>query len=149
MGNFGKFKEISLKLYVGVLFYFFPRNFLKFVCLIIYPHSRDGHRSENNSTHTRLLDILAKPSVLWENWRFFKNFRFWGKTFSFHFKTEGYKEYSKKAKLKVFKRKPSVLLSKKSKQKENRTEGNKGTPFTNACAKIRKTAKNLTGSSEL
>ena len=42
-------------------------------------------------------------------------------------KTEGYKDYSKKAKLKVFKRKPSVLFSKKSKQKENRTEGNKGT----------------------
>ena len=42
-------------------------------------------------------------------------------------KTEGYKDCLKKAKLKVFQGKPSVFLSKKSKQKENRTEGNKGT----------------------
>ena len=33
-------------------------------------------------------------------------------------KTEGYKDYIKKAKLKVFQGKPSVLLSKKSKKKE-------------------------------
>ena len=37
LGNFGKFKEISLKLYVGVLFYFFPGNFLEIVCPGMYP----------------------------------------------------------------------------------------------------------------
>ena len=42
-------------------------------------------------------------------------------------KTEGNKDFPFIAKLKVFLRKPSVLRYKKSKQKENRTEGNKGT----------------------
>ena len=37
LGNFGKFKEISLKLYVGVLFYIFPGNFLEIVCPGMYP----------------------------------------------------------------------------------------------------------------
>ena len=43
-------------------------------------------------------------------------------------KTEGNKGFSLIAKLKVIPGKPSVLCYKKSKQKENRTEGNKGTP---------------------
>ena len=42
-------------------------------------------------------------------------------------KTEGNKDFSFIAKLKVIPGKPSVLCYKKSKQKENRTEGNKGT----------------------
>ena len=44
-------------------------------------------------------------------------------------KTEGNKDFPFIAKLKVIPGKPSVLCYKKSKQKENRTEGNKGTPF--------------------
>ena len=44
-------------------------------------------------------------------------------------KTEGNKVFPFNAKLKVIPRKPSVLFYKKSKLKENRTEGNKGTPF--------------------
>ena len=44
-------------------------------------------------------------------------------------KTEGNKDFPFIAKLKAFTRKPSVLCYKKSKQKENRTEGNKGTPL--------------------
>ena len=43
-------------------------------------------------------------------------------------KTEGNKDFLIVAKLKVIPGKPSVLLYKKWKQKENRTEGNKGTP---------------------
>ena len=43
-------------------------------------------------------------------------------------KTEGNKDFPFFAKLKVFLGKPSVLCHKKSKQKENSTEGNKGTP---------------------
>ena len=50
------------------------------------------------------------------------------KSFSFRKKTEGNKDFLIIAKLKVIPGKPSVLLYKKSKQKENRTEGNKGTP---------------------
>ena len=42
-------------------------------------------------------------------------------------KTEGNKGFPFIAKLKVFLGKPSVLCYKKPKQKENRTEGNKGT----------------------
>ena len=42
-------------------------------------------------------------------------------------KTEGNKDFCFIAKLKVIPVKPSVLCYKKSKQKENRTEGNKGT----------------------
>ena len=42
-------------------------------------------------------------------------------------KTEGNKDFPLIAKLKVIPEKPSVLCYKKSKQKENRTEGNKGT----------------------
>ena len=44
-------------------------------------------------------------------------------------KTEGNKDFPFIAKLKVFPGKPSVLCYKKPKQKENRTEGNKGTRF--------------------
>ena len=47
-------------------------------------------------------------------------------------KTEGNKDFCFTAKLKVIPGKPSVLLYKKSKQKESRTEGNKGTPFLNS-----------------
>jgi hypothetical protein len=36
-GNFEKFKKISLKMYVQVLFYFFPGNFLEIVCPGMYP----------------------------------------------------------------------------------------------------------------
>ena len=43
-------------------------------------------------------------------------------------KTEGNKDFLFIEKLKVIPGKPSVLFYKKSKQKENRTEGNKGTP---------------------
>ena len=39
-GNFGKFKEISLKMYVQVLFYFFPGNFLEIVCPGMYPQEK-------------------------------------------------------------------------------------------------------------
>ena len=42
-------------------------------------------------------------------------------------KTEGNKDFPFIEKLKVIPGKPSVLCYKKSKQKENRTEGNKGT----------------------
>ena len=49
------------------------------------------------------------------------------KSFSFTKKTEGNKAFLFIAKLKVIPGKSSVLLYKKSKQKENRTEGNKGT----------------------
>ena len=42
-------------------------------------------------------------------------------------KTEGNKDFLFIAKLKVFLKKPSVLCYKKTKQKEKRTEGNKGT----------------------
>ena len=42
-------------------------------------------------------------------------------------KTEGNKDFPFIAKLKVIPGKPSVLFYKKSKLKENRTEGNKGT----------------------
>ena len=42
-------------------------------------------------------------------------------------KTEGNKDFSFIAKLKVIPGKPSVLFFKNSKLKENRTEGNKGT----------------------
>ena len=42
-------------------------------------------------------------------------------------KTEGNKDFSSFAKLKVIPGKPSVLSCKNSKLKENRTEGNKGT----------------------
>ena len=42
-------------------------------------------------------------------------------------KTKGNKDFPFIAKLKVILGKPSVLCYKKSKQKENRTEGNKGT----------------------
>ena len=42
-------------------------------------------------------------------------------------KTEGNKDFLFIAKQKVFPEKPSVLCYKKPKQKENRTEGNKGT----------------------
>ena len=42
-------------------------------------------------------------------------------------KTEGNKDFSFIAKLKVIPGKPSVLFCKNSKLKENRTEGNKGT----------------------
>ena len=41
-------------------------------------------------------------------------------------KTEGNKDFLFIEKLKVIPGKPSVLCYKKSKQKENRTEGNKG-----------------------
>ena len=44
--------------------------------------------------------------------------------------TEGNKDFPFIAKLKVIPEKPSVLCYKKSKQKENRTEGNKGTQKT-------------------
>ena len=44
-------------------------------------------------------------------------------------KTEGNKDFHFTAKLKVIPGKPSVLLYKKSKQKENRTEGNRGTRY--------------------
>ena len=44
-------------------------------------------------------------------------------------KTEGNKDFPFIAKLKVIPGKPSVLFYKKSKLKENRTEGNKGTPY--------------------
>ena len=44
-------------------------------------------------------------------------------------KTEGNKDFPFIEKLKVITGKPSVLCYKKSKQKENRTEGNKGTHF--------------------
>ena len=44
-------------------------------------------------------------------------------------KTEGNKDFPFIEKLKVIQEKPSVLCYKKSKQKENRTEGNKGTLF--------------------
>ena len=44
-------------------------------------------------------------------------------------KTEGNKDFPFIAKLKVIPGKPSVLCYKKSKQKENRTEGNKGTRY--------------------
>ena len=44
-------------------------------------------------------------------------------------KTEGNKDFPIIEKLKVIPGKPSVLCYKKSKQKENRTEGYKGTPF--------------------
>ena len=44
-------------------------------------------------------------------------------------KTEGNKDFPFTAKLKVIPGKPSVLCYKKSKQKENRTEGNKGTLY--------------------
>ena len=44
-------------------------------------------------------------------------------------KTEGNKDFPFIEKLKVITGKPSVSFYKKSKQKENRTEGNKGTPF--------------------
>ena len=47
-------------------------------------------------------------------------------------KTEGNKDFSFIAKLKVIPGKPSVLFCKNSKLKENRTEGNKGTPFIQA-----------------
>ena len=49
------------------------------------------------------------------------------KSFSFTKKTEGNKAFLFIAKLKVIPGKSSVLPYKKSKQKENRTEGNKGT----------------------
>ena len=42
-------------------------------------------------------------------------------------KAEGNKDFPFIAKLNVIPEKPSVLCYKKSKQKENRTEGNKGT----------------------
>ena len=42
-------------------------------------------------------------------------------------KTEGNKDFSFIAKLKIIPGKPSVPFYKKSKLKENRTEGNKGT----------------------
>ena len=42
-------------------------------------------------------------------------------------KTEGNKDFPFIGKLKVIQGKPLVLFYKKSKQKENRTEGNKGT----------------------
>ena len=48
------------------------------------------------------------------------------KSFSFRKKTEGNKDFPFIAKLKDFLGKPSVLCYKKSKQKENRTEGKKG-----------------------
>ena len=51
------------------------------------------------------------------------------KSFSFRKKTEGNKDFLIIAKLKVIPGKPSVLCYKKSKQKENRTEGNKGTRY--------------------
>ena len=44
-------------------------------------------------------------------------------------KTEGNKDFLFIEKLKVIPGKPSVFNYKKSKQKENRTEGNKGTPY--------------------
>ena len=44
-------------------------------------------------------------------------------------KTEGNKDFLFIQKLKVIPGKPSVFNYKKSKQKENRTEGNKGTPY--------------------
>ena len=44
-------------------------------------------------------------------------------------KTEDNNDFPFIAKLKDFPRKPSVLCYKISKQKENRTEGNKGTPL--------------------
>ena len=44
-------------------------------------------------------------------------------------KTEGNKDFLFIEKLKVILGKPLVLCYKKSKQKENRTEGNKGTPY--------------------
>ena len=43
-------------------------------------------------------------------------------------KTEGNKDFPFIAKLKVITGKPSVWCCKKPEQKENRTEGNKGTP---------------------
>ena len=43
-GNFGKFKEISLKMYVQVLFYFFPGNFLEIVCPGMYPRNIGGRK---------------------------------------------------------------------------------------------------------
>ena len=47
-------------------------------------------------------------------------------------KTEGNKDFPFIEKLKVIQGKPSVLCYKKSKQKENRTEGNKGIPWMRA-----------------
>ena len=44
-------------------------------------------------------------------------------------KTEGNKDFPFIEKLNVITGKPSVSFYKKSKQKENRTEGNKGTPY--------------------
>ena len=44
-------------------------------------------------------------------------------------KTEGNKDFPFIEKLKVIPGNPSVLRWKKAKQKENRTEGNKGTPL--------------------
>ena len=62
------------------------------------------------------------------------NFLFWRKTkyfekLQFQKKTEGNKDFPCIEKLKVIPGKPSVLCYQKSKQKENRTEGNKGTHF--------------------
>jgi hypothetical protein len=63
-GNFEKFKEISLKMYVQVLFYFFPGNFLEIVCPGMYPHM------EVESCYgTSCWILIIKSRVCIELWR--------------------------------------------------------------------------------